>query len=173
MIPNGESSRNGSNLAALTISQFSDPAESQGCNSEESIGAIIASSDDAHVLRAEPGSPLLPIEENLFAFAGLWDEWKNPEGKVIESCTVLTTTPNTLLANIHGRMPVIVTPDEYELWLHPEAEDFDSVREILEPYDPSLMRHYPVSQRLNSAQNDDADCATPITLELPAQAPLF
>jgi len=89
------------------------------------------------------------------------------------SCTILTATPNTLLAGIHDRMPVIVTPDKYDLWLNPEVEDFDAVREILKPYNPSLMRHYPVSPRVNHVQNEDADCAAPITLELPAQAQLF
>ena len=109
----------------------------------------------------------------LFAFAGLWDQWKNPEGKITESCTILTTTPNTLLHDIHDRMPVIVTPDQYGLWLNPEVEDFDAVREILKPYDPGLMRHCPVNPRVNSVQNDDAECAVPLTLELPEQARLF
>jgi len=112
-------------------------------------------------------------EGDLFAFAGLWDEWKNPQGEIIQSCTILTTTPNILLADIHDRMPVIVTPDKYDLWLNPEVEDFDAVREILKPYDSRLMRHYPVNQRVNSVQNDDADCAAPITSKLPEQASLF
>jgi putative SOS response-associated peptidase YedK len=74
----------------------------------------------------------------LFAFAGLCDQWKNPEGKVIESCTILTTTPNTLQHDIHDRIPVIVTPDQYDLGLSPEVEDFDAVREM-RLYDPGLM----------------------------------
>jgi putative SOS response-associated peptidase YedK len=109
----------------------------------------------------------------LFAFAGLWDEWKNPEGKIIESCTILTTTSNSLLTDIHDRMPVIVPPEKYDLWLNPDVEDFEAVREILKPYDPNLMRHYPVSPKVNSVKNDDAECAAPITLELPKQARLF
>ena len=70
-------------------------------------------------------------------------------------------------------MSVIVTPDKYDPWLNPEIEDFAAVQEILKPYDPSLMRHYPVSPRVNSGQNEDAECAAPITLELPEQARLF
>ena len=112
-------------------------------------------------------------ERELFAFAGLWDRWKSPEEKIIESCTVLTTTPNTLLADIHDRMPVIVPPDKYDLWLDPEIEDFEALRVILQPYDASQMRHYPVSLRVNSVQNEDAECASPITVELPEQAQLF
>ncbi len=53
------------------------------------------------------------------------------------------------------------------------SEDFDAVREILKPYDPGLMRHCPVNPRVNSVQNDAAECAAPITLELPEQARLF
>jgi len=110
---------------------------------------------------------------DLFAFAGLWDQWTNPKGEIIESCTILTTTPNQLLADVHDRMPVIVTPDKYDLWLDPEVEDFEAVREILRPYDAAEMRHYPVSERVNSVQNEDPDCAAPITLDTPMQAQLF
>ena len=56
-------------------------------------------------------------EGELFAFAGLCDAWKNPKGETIESCTILTTTSNELVANIHARMPVIVPPEKYNLWL--------------------------------------------------------
>lgn len=76
-------------------------------------------------------------------------------------------------ADSNDRMPVIVTTDKYDLWLNPEVEDFDAVREILMPYDPGLMRHYPVNPRVNHVQNDDAECAVPITLSLPEQALLF
>ena len=62
----------------------------------------------------------------LFAFAGLWDSWRSPEGVTIESCTILTTTPNSLLADIHDRMPVILNPDDYDLWLDPAFRDTPS-----------------------------------------------
>ena len=111
----------------------------------------------------------------LFAFAGLWDRWRNPQGETIESCTILTTTPNSLLADIHDRMPVILSPDNYDLWLDPAFRNTSSVSEMLRPFDPSLMRRYPVSTRVNQAQNDDADCAQPVELDAPqpTQAQLF
>jgi putative SOS response-associated peptidase YedK len=112
-------------------------------------------------------------EGELFAFAGLWDTWKNPKGEAIESCTILTTTPNELLTDIHDRMPVIVPPDKYELWLDPDVEDFDAVKEILKPYNANLMRQYPVSQRLNNANNEDPECAAPISLTVPSRKELF
>jgi putative SOS response-associated peptidase YedK len=87
---------------------------------------------------------------DLFALAGLWDRWKNPQGEVIESCTILTTTPNSLLSDIHDRMPVILRPDDYDLWLDPAFRDMASVSEMLKPFDPMLMRRYPVSAGVQS-----------------------
>src|ERR1035438_7996133 len=58
-------------------------------------------------------------DDSLFAFAGLWDRWKDTTGSVIESCSILTTTPNSLLADVHDRMPVILRQENYDLWLDP------------------------------------------------------
>ena len=110
----------------------------------------------------------------VFAFAGLWDKWRNPEGVMIESCTILTTTPNALLSDIHDRMPVILSPDAYDLWLDPGFRSTAAISEMLRPLSPTLMRRYPVSTRINSVQNDDADCAAPIDVDVsPTQARLF
>ena len=110
----------------------------------------------------------------LFAFAGLWDRWKSPQGEVVESCTILTTTPNSLLSDIHDRMPVILSPDNYDLWLDPAFRNTSSVSEMLKPYDTVLMRRYPVSTRVNQVLNDDADCAKPVEPgATPTQAQLF
>ena len=110
----------------------------------------------------------------LFAFAGLWDRWVNPQGEAIESCTILTTTPNSLLSDIHDRMPVILSPDDHDLWLDPSFRDTNSVSEMLKPFDSGLMRRYPVSNRVNHVLNDDADCAKPVEPDAtPTQAQLF
>jgi putative SOS response-associated peptidase YedK len=110
----------------------------------------------------------------LFAFAGLWDRWRNPQGDVVESCTILTTTPNSLVADIHDRMPVILNPDHYDLWLDPAFRNTASVSEMLKPFDATIMRRYPVSARVNHVQNDDADCAKPLECQpSPAQSLLF
>jgi len=100
----------------------------------------------------------------LFAFAGLWNRWKSPLGELIESCTILTTTPNSLLADIHSRMPVILCPESYPLWLDSAFRDLASVSRMLRPFEPTLMRRYPVSTRVNQVENDDADCAKPVEL---------
>jgi putative SOS response-associated peptidase YedK len=71
-------------------------------------------------------------------------------------------------------MPVILRPDDYDLWLDPAFRDMASVSEMLKPFDPMLMRRYPVSTRVNQVQNDDADCAKPLEREaVPAQSQLF
>src|SRR5205807_3787658 len=70
-----------------------------------------------------------------------------------DRCTILTTGPNSLVADLHDRMPVIVTPDKYDVWLDPDVKDFETIRDILKPYDANLMRRYPdrKSTRLNSS----------------------
>jgi putative SOS response-associated peptidase YedK len=112
-------------------------------------------------------------EGELFALAGLWDQWESPEGQIIESCSILTTAANSLVADLHDRMPVIVPPDKYDVWLDPDVNDFNVIRDILRPYDANLMRRYPVSTKLNNSKIDDAESASPVILDTPAQAKLF
>ncbi len=111
-------------------------------------------------------------DAELFAFAGLWDRWRAPDGSLVESCTILTTTPNQLLADIHDRMPVILAPDDYDLWLDPGMRDAATAVDMLKPYDAALMRRHPISARVNSVANDDPECATPVALPL-VSASLF
>jgi putative SOS response-associated peptidase YedK len=98
-------------------------------------------------------------DEGIFAFAGIWDRWKNREGNIIETCSILTTAANELAAAIHDRMPAILPPDNYDLWLDPGFKDVPEVGAMLKPYDAALMRSYPISTRVNSVDNDDAQCS--------------
>ena len=100
----------------------------------------------------------------LFAFAGLWDGWKNAEGQWARTCSVLTTTPNAVTATVHDRMPVILDPASYDLWLDPGMTKVEPVSELLQPYDAMLMRCFPVSTRINHVANDDAECSRPVEL---------
>jgi len=95
----------------------------------------------------------------LFAFAGLWDGWKNPNGNWIRTCSILTTTPNAVTAAVHDRMPVILDRDGYDLWLDPGMRDAGAASELLRPCDAQLMRCYPVSTRINHVANDDEECS--------------
>jgi putative SOS response-associated peptidase YedK len=100
----------------------------------------------------------------LFTFAGLWDRWKDPSGQWIKSCSILTTTPNAATAPVHDGMPVIPDPDAYELWLDPGMKDVAVASYLLKPFDARLMRCYPVSSRINSVINDDAECSARVEL---------
>jgi putative SOS response-associated peptidase YedK len=103
-------------------------------------------------------------DDSLFAFAGLWDRWRDPNGQVLESCSILATTPNALLADMHDRMPVILGPEHYDLWLDPGFRRADVLKKMLNPFDATLMRRYPVSTRVNFVRNDDPECAAPNSL---------
>ena len=94
----------------------------------------------------------------LFAFAGIWDRWRDASGKLLETCSILTTSPNDVTATIHDRMPVIVDPEAYDLWLDPGMSDTRVVSDMLKPYDAARMRCYPVSTRINHTANDDEEC---------------
>lgn len=96
-------------------------------------------------------------EEQLFGFAGLWDSWKGEDGSVIESCTILTTEANEVLAPVHNRMPVILHQDDYDLWLDEDERKQELLKDLLQPYPASEMISYPVSTLVNSTRNKGAD----------------
>jgi putative SOS response-associated peptidase YedK len=103
-------------------------------------------------------------EGELFAFAGLWDRWKDARGNTIETCSILTTAPNAVASAVHDRMPVILEPDGYDLWLDPGMRDAAAAIELLKPCDARLMRCYPISTRINRVANDDEGCSRPAQL---------
>ena len=98
----------------------------------------------------------------IFAFAGLWDRWESPDEGVIETCAILTTAANTVLAPIHDRMPVILPRTEYARWLDPALKDADSLSPLLVPFPPEEMLAVPVSTRVNAPSIDDEKCITPL-----------
>ncbi len=93
-----------------------------------------------------------------FAFAGLWERWEGPDSDLIESCTLLTTEPNDLLRLVHNRMPVILHPDDYALWLDPTVQKPELLQPLLRPFPPQEMEAYAVSRFVNSPDNDTATC---------------
>jgi len=101
-------------------------------------------------------------DERLFAFAGLWDRWENPGKDVIETCAILTTTANAILAPIHDRMPVILPAGEYDRWLDPSLKDPGSLEPLLVPFPPEEMLAFPVSPRVNAPSTDDEGCIAPL-----------
>jgi putative SOS response-associated peptidase YedK len=103
-------------------------------------------------------------ERQLFAFAGLWERWRDPTGQWVKSCSILTTTPNAVTSAVHDRMPVILDPASYDLWLDPGMTKVEAVSDLLKPCNAQLLRCYPVSNRINHVANDDKGCSAPIEL---------
>lgn len=96
-----------------------------------------------------------------FGIAGLWERWEGPD-EVIESCTLITTEANDLLRSIHDRMPVIVHPKDYDLWLDRGVRQSELLLPMLRPYPSEEMLAYPVSRRVNDPDNDDPQCIQPL-----------
>ena len=102
------------------------------------------------LLRLRDGGP--------FGFAGLWSLWRDKaSGEELESCTIVTTSPNELAAPIHDRMPVILPRERHAEWLDPAAEP-SSLAALLEPFPAAEMEAYPVSTWVNAPQHDDPRC---------------
>lgn len=98
-----------------------------------------------------------------FAFAGLWESWNDPEGDQVLSCTIITTSANSLLEPIHERMPVILAPDAEQIWIDSSIEDTAMLSELLTPYSPGEMEAYEVSTLVNSVANNEPELIAPIT----------
>ncbi len=97
-----------------------------------------------------------------FAFAGLWDRWQPTDGTPLDTCTILTTTPNTLIQPLHDRMPVILAAGAYDLWLDPAVQNVERLQKLLAPYPADAMVAYPVSARVNNPANDSPDLLAPL-----------
>lgn len=92
--------------------------------------------------------------------AGLWEYWKLPDGGELHTFVILTTWANSLLEPVHERMPVIIPPEAYGLWLNP-ARSPDQLTPLLQPYNASEMSLYPVSKRVGNQRNDDESLLVP------------
>jgi putative SOS response-associated peptidase YedK len=92
-----------------------------------------------------------------FAFAGLWDHWRNPDGQQVLSCTIITTEPNELVATIHNRMPAILLPEAREEWLDPGMQDDHALTHWLAPYPAAEMTARPVSRLVNDPKREGAE----------------
>jgi putative SOS response-associated peptidase YedK len=104
------------------------------------------------------------IDDSIFSFAGLWERWRDPAGEFIETCSILTTQPNALVAYVHDRMPAILRPEDYDLWLDRDMKDATLAADCLKPFDPRLMKKYPVSARVNRPENDNQECAREVPI---------
>jgi putative SOS response-associated peptidase YedK len=99
--------------------------------------------------------------KDVFAFAGLWEQWKSETGETLESCTIIVTDANELVRSIHDRMPVILNPNDYETWLNPSENSADHLSTLLKPYPPDQMVAYSVGRGVNNPRHDSPTCIEP------------
>jgi len=91
--------------------------------------------------------------ERLFAMAGLYEYWERKSGKVVESCTIVTTEANDFIRPIHDRMPVILRPENEEAWLNPDLQEVESIKHLLDPVSADLMEEYEISTYVNDPKH--------------------
>jgi len=99
-------------------------------------------------------------DDRPFGFAGVWERWSKA-GQPVESCTIITTEANELVSPIHDRMPVIVPPEAYDLWLSPDTAEIERLQSLLRPYRAGEMTAYPVGTQVNGPSYSAPDCIRP------------
>jgi putative SOS response-associated peptidase YedK len=104
---------------------------------------------------------ILLKSRRLFSLAGLYDTWVAPTGNKLSTCTVITTSPNELMAEIHNRMPVILDPEAETVWLD-RGRHTDELRALLQPYPSERMEAYPVSPIVGNVKNETKECIEPV-----------
>ncbi len=106
-----------------------------------------------YLVRLRSGEPL--------ALAGLWERWRGPDGEVLDTYTILTTDANALIAPLHERMPVILPPESWALWLNP-ARTPQQVLPLALPYPAPALAMHPVARRVGNVRNDDPGLIEPV-----------
>ncbi|MBB6021446.1 putative SOS response-associated peptidase YedK [Paenibacillus sp. JGP012] len=98
---------------------------------------------------------ILMKDDRLFSLAGLYDTWTDPDGNKLSTCTIITTEPNSLMEDIHNRMPVILRSEDEAEWLGRDNDDVQSLLGLLKPYQASVMRAYEVSKEVGNVRNNN------------------
>ena len=109
-------------------------------------------------------------DETPFLLAGLWEHWRGAEGRTLETCSLITTTPNEVVRPLHDRMPVILREAAIDLWLDPAIEDPGVLAPLLTPLPGAYMKATPVSPRVNNVRYEDPDCLEPVPPPTPPSA---
>lgn len=118
----------------------------------------------AHVNKEKQPYRFRVKSKDVFGFAGLFDVWKDPDGELVQSCTIITTEPNSLTEKVHDRMPVILEGEDLEMWLNPEIKDKDLLQGLLRPYEADDMYSYPVSKLVGNVRNQGAELIEEVPL---------
>jgi putative SOS response-associated peptidase YedK len=98
---------------------------------------------------------ILMKDDSIFSLAGLYDTWTDPDGNKLSTCTIITTEPNSLMEDIHNRMPVILRPEDEGKWLGRDNDDVQSLLGLLKPYQASEMRAYEVPKEVGNVRNNN------------------
>lgn len=114
---------------------------------------------DQHTQPKQPYH-ITPRRGGLLAFAGLWERWSPPEGDPLETCSILTTSANALIGEIHDRMPVILAPGEFDTWLVDGAEPA-RLQALLRPATEDYLQLQPISTRVNNVRNTGPELLDP------------
>jgi putative SOS response-associated peptidase YedK len=101
-------------------------------------------------------------DRRLMALAGLWENWRSPAGEWVRSFAIITTTPNELCAELHNRMPVVLKPETWPVWLGEEPADASRLKALLAPFPSEQMTCWPVSARVGNVKNNDPGLIEPI-----------
>jgi putative SOS response-associated peptidase YedK len=102
------------------------------------------------------------VGDRPFAFARIWDLWKPPSGgPPLFTCAILTTRPNELAKSIHDRMPVILAPKDYDVWIDRSVQEPAELKPLLAPYPAAEMHAFPIGPFVNDAKHEGAECLTP------------
>ena len=113
-----------------------------------------------------------PADDGLMAFAGVFEWWSSPDGSELPTCTVITTTPNALMANLHDRMPVILPPEDHARWMN--MREGNDPRDLLRPAPDGTLYATEVSPRVGNVRHDDPACLAPDPADAgPDQGSLF
>jgi putative SOS response-associated peptidase YedK len=102
-------------------------------------------------------------DRRLMALAGLWENWRSTAGEWVRSFAIITTTPNELCAELHNRMPVVLKPETWPVWLGEESADASALLSLLAPFPSKEMTCWPVSARVGNVKNNDVTLIEPIT----------
>lgn len=100
--------------------------------------------------------------DDPMAFAGIWESWRSPEGTWIETCAIVTTEANALLATLHDRMPVILAKETFDTWLDLDEHEPEVLQRLLVPCPPETLTMHPISTMVNKVGNDTPECLKPI-----------
>lgn len=149
------------NARAETVSEkpsFRKPLERRRC---------LVLADGFYEWRKQTARAKVPMRFVLksrepFAFAGLWDIWRKPDGSEVRSFTIITTEPNDLMRPIHNRMPCLLRPQDEGKWLDPDLKETANLLPVLAPYPDEEMEAYEVSTLVNSPRNDRPECVTQV-----------